>query len=488
MTGDMPPEDFRRAAHEIVDWIADYLANIRALPVSPSLHPGELTDALPQSGPEQGEPIDRIFADFREQIVPAVNHWNHPSFHAYFSVSASGPGILGEMLTAALNVNGMLWKSCPAATELEQVTLDWLRKWLGLPEGLFGIIYDTASISTLHAIAAARESAFPENRSEGGLRDAVLYTSEQAHSSVEKGAITLGVGQRNVRKIRVDAEFRMRPDLLEAAILDDRRAGHKPFCICATVGTTSTASIDPVPEIADIAEREKIWLHVDAAYGGSAAVVPEMRGVLAGSERADSVLLNPHKWLFTPIDISVLYTRRPDMLRRAFSLVPEYLRTDGNARALNYMDYGVQLGRRFRALKLWFVMRYFGREGIAAILREHMSAARELASWVEADARFEVAAPVRFALVCFRLNGSEDINRELLERINSSGEAFLSHTVLNGKFTLRLSIGNVKTTRQDVARVWHVIQRCTAEVYAGSAAESDEPGAVIKRKSNRSER
>jgi aromatic-L-amino-acid/L-tryptophan decarboxylase len=462
MQQDMSSEEFRRAGHDVVDWIAGYLANVRDYPVVTPNKPGDLIEALPKSGPEAGELMETILADFRNQVVPDITHWNHPRFFAYFSVSASGPGILGEMLAAALNVNGMLWKSCPAVTELEHVTLEWLRQWLGLPEGLFGIIYDTASISTMTAIAAAREAAFPEVRTDGGLCDAIVYTSEQAHSSIEKGAITLGIGQRNVRKIGVDAEFRMRPELLAAAIQDDRRAGRKPFCICATVGTTSTSSIDPVPAIADIAEREKLWLHVDAAYGGSAAIVPEMQHVLAGAERADSVLLNPHKWLFTPIDISVLYTRKPAVLKQAFSLVPEYLRTEEDSHYLNYMDYGVQLGRRFRALKFWFVMRYFGREGMVAILREHLRLAQELARWIKKDARFELAAPVPFSLVCFRLKDSNERNQKLLDDVNQSGKAFLSHTVLNGKFALRFAIGNIKTTQADVAETWALIQRLSS--------------------------
>ena len=454
----MSPDEFRRAGHDVVDWIAEYLEGIREYPVVTSLKPGELVEALPASAPARGEPMDRIFTDFREQIVPGVTHWNHPRFHAYFSVSASGPGILGEMLAAALNVNGMLWKSCPAATELEQVTLGWLRQWLGLPGNFFGLIYDTASVSSFHAIAAAREAAFPEVRTEGGTGSGVLYTSEQAHSSIEKGAIALGVGQKNVRKIGTDAEFRMRTDLLEAAIKEDLAQGRKPFCVVATIGTTSTTSVDPVPAIADIAGRYGLWLHVDAAYGGSACVVPEYRHFFAGAERADSIVMNPHKWLFTPIDISVFYTRRPEILKRAFSLVPEYLKTAEDPRALNLMDYGVQLGRRFRALKFWFVLRYFGHEGISNIIRSHIALAQEFASWVRADDRFEIAAPHPMSLVCFRLKAGDDANRRLMDAVNASGVAFLSHTVLNGKFALRLAIGNIKTTREDVALTWRKVQ------------------------------
>lgn len=460
MSFDMPPEEFRRAAHDVVDWMADYLAGVGDYPVLPDCRPGDIVDALPASAPELGEPIDQILADFRGQIVPALTHWNHPRFFAYFSVSASAPGILGEMLTAALNINGMLWKSSPATTELEQVTMSWLRQWLGLSDEWFGLIYDTASISTMHAIAAAREQAFPDIRTEGGRQDGVLYTSEQSHSSVEKGAITLGIGQKNVRKIGVDSEFRMRPELLQAAIEQDLAAGKKPFCIVATVGTTSTTSIDPVPAIADIAERYGLWLHVDGAYGGSACIVPELRQYLDGTERADSLVVNPHKWLFTPIDISVFYTRKPEILKRAFSLVAEYLKTAEDSRAVNLMDYGVQLGRRFRALKFWFVMRYFGHRKMIEIIRDHVAMAQELAGMVRGDDRFELAAPVPLSLVCFRLKAPDEANQRLMNAVNATGKAFLSHTVLNGKFALRLAIGNIKTTREDVALAWRTILDC----------------------------
>jgi len=367
----MSPEEFRHHGHQVVDWIADYLAHPECHPVLPKIKPGELTDALPLAGPDRAEPMDAILKDFEDRIVPASTHWNHPGFMGFFATSGTGPGILGEMLAAALNANGMVWKSSPAVTELEQVTLAWLRQWLGLPGPLFGEIFDTASVSTMHAIAAAREFADPEVRTGGGSRDLILYTSEQAHSSVEKGAVAIGIGQRNVRKIPVDPQFQMRPEALAEAIERDRAAGLRPFCVVPTVGTTSTTSIDPVPAIAGIAERFGLWMHVDAAYGGAAALAPEFRHVLAGAERADSLVVKTHKWMGTPVDLSVLYTRRPEILKRAFSLVPEYLRTAEDPRALNLMDYGVPLGRRFRALKLWFVMRYYGREGLAARIRDH---------------------------------------------------------------------------------------------------------------------
>ena len=458
---DLPPDEFRELGHHVVDWIADYLRDIRQYPVLPRMQPGALIDELPKSAPEAPEPMNAILADFERQIIPAINHWNHPRFHAYFSVSASAPGILAEMLTAALNVNGMLWKSCPAATELEQVTLDWLRQWLGLPEQ-FGIIHDTASISTMHGIAAAREQADPKTRIEGGSKNLTIYFSEQAHSSIEKSAIAIGIGQQNTRKIGLDDQFRMRPDLLEAAIGKDLADGKTPFCIVAAIGTTATTSVDPVNAIADIAQRHNCWLHVDAAYAGPAAIVPEFRHHFEGWERADSIVLNPHKWLATPIDCSVLYTRKPEILKRAFSLIPDYLKTQEDPKVINYMDYGVPLGRRFRALKLWFVMRAFGRERLAAMIREHVRLAHLFAEWVTADARFEVSSPVPFSLVNFRLKSTDAANIELMNRVNESGVAFLSPVVLKGKTCLRVAIGDIKTTEADLRATWEAIQSAIA--------------------------
>lgn len=458
----MTPEEFRHYGYEVVDWVAEYLDHPEQFPVVPKRSPGDLMDALPDSPPECGEPMETVLEDFKKLIVPAMTHWNHPGFMAYFGISASAPGILAETLSAALNVNGMLWKSSPAVTELEQVTLAWLRKWLVLPEEWFGIIYDTASTSSMHGIAAAREKADPEVRSKGAQRGLIAYTSEQAHSSIEKGAISLGIGQENVRKIAVDADFCMIPSALEDAIKRDLGAGLRPFFVAATVGTTSTTSVDPVPAIADICERYKVWLHVDAAYAGSAMVAPEFRWAFAGCDRADSMVFNPHKWLLTPVDCSVFYTRHPDILRRAFSLVPEYLRSQDHPRAVNLMDYGVPLGRRFRSLKLWFVMRAFGREGIAEIIREHCRQARELATWVDADERFERVAPVKFSVVCFRYKGSDEQNQVIVQKVNDSGEFFISPTVLHGKLTLRVAIGNRATTQQHVARIWELVQSAVA--------------------------
>ncbi len=473
----MNAADFRRYGHEIIDWIGDYLENMESRPVLAQIRPNEFRAQLPESAPAQSEGMEAILADVNRLIAPALTHWNHPAFFAYFSISASAPGIFGELLAAAFNVNQMLWRTSPAATELEEVSLSWLRQLLGLPAAFDGIIYDTASVSTMHAIAAARESLDLKIREQGmsgreGLPLLRVYASEQAHSSVEKALIALGLGTRALCKISTDAEFRMDAVALTHAIETDKQNGVLPCCVVATVGTTSTTSIDPVSAIADVCEEHKIWLHVDAAYGGSAAIVPEMRHVLEGCERADSIVTNPHKWLFTPIDLSVLYCRRMDILRRAFSLVPEYLRTnDAPEEVRNGMDYGIQLGRRFRSLKLWMVMRYFGHEGLAARIREHCRLAQLFASWVEAAPDWELIAPVPFSLVCFRAcpknagNETEHqraarldaLNEAIMHNVNATGEAFLSHTKLNDAFVLRLAIGNIRTTEEHITRAWQLL-------------------------------
>lgn len=452
-------EEFRAAAHEAVDWLAEYMSNSGQYPVLPDMKPGDLVDRLPQVAPEHGESLANIVRDFEQQIFPAVTHWNHPRFFSYFAISASPPGVLAELLTAGINTNGLHWKSSPAISELEQVTLKWLAQWMGLPDDWFGMIHDTASISTMHAIAAARELADPEARTRGGDGNLVLYTSAQSHNSVEKAAMAIGIGQRNVRKIEVDAEFRMKPDALARAIIEDLDADRKPFCVVATAGTTSTTSVDPIREIGHIAERHTLWLHIDAAYGGNAAVVPEMQWILDGAHRAQSLVVNPHKWLFVPVDLSVLYTSRPDILQRAFSLTGEYLKKVEDTRAVNLMDYAVPLGRRFRSLKLWFVMRYYGREGVVALLREHIRMAQELALLVAADDRFEIVAPNPMSTLCFRLKSSDAANQRLIDAVNATGRTFVSLTTLNGKLTIRFAIGNMATTMADVEEVWGLMQR-----------------------------
>jgi aromatic-L-amino-acid decarboxylase len=462
----MTPDEFRRYGHQAIEWIAAYLENPERYPVLPRVSPGELTDALPASGPERGEPMDAILSDFDRLIVPALTLWNHPGFLAYFASSGTPEGIIGELLTAAVNGNGMLWKSSPAFTELEQVALKWLLQWSGLPEDWFGIIYDTASTSTMHAIIAARELADPESRSRGSRPGLVVYTSEQAHSSIEKGAIAVGIGQDFVRKIAVDDEFALRPDILCETIERDLAAGLHPCCVVAAVGTTATTAVDPVPAIADLCERHGIWLHVDAAYAGSAALLPEFRWAFAACDRADSYVVNPHKWLRTPMDCSAFYTRRPEILRRALSLVPPYLQTTTDPRAVNLMDYGVPLGRRFRALKLWFVLRSFGREGLMAAIREQVAAAREFAEQVVHDPDFELAVAARFSAVCFRFRGSDDQNRRIQDEVNASGAFFISGTTLRSKFTLRIAIGNFMTTRSHVQRAWELIRLAASRVTA----------------------
>jgi aromatic-L-amino-acid decarboxylase len=484
--GDMSAEDFRRFGHQVIDWISDYFEHMEERPVLAQVLPGEMRAKLPAEPPAEGESMQEILADVDRLVVPALTHWNHPSFFAYFATSTSAPGIFGELLSAAFDVKAMLWRTSPAATELEQVALDWLRQMMGLPSDFAGIIYDTASVSSMHAIAAAREALDQRVREDGmsGRTDLPLlrvYASEQSHSSIDKGVLTLGLGQRSLRKIPTDAEFRMDARALAHAIEEDKRNGALPFCVVATVGTTSTTSIDPVPLIADICDEHKLWLHVDAAYAGSAFILPEMQGIKAGCERADSLVTNPHKWLFTPFDLSVLYSRRLDILRRAFSLVPEYLRTSESESVDNRMDYGIQLGRRFRALKLWMVLRYFGHEGLAARIREHCRLARLFAAWVSEADNWELLAPVPFSTACFRAcpplpEGETDearaarldqLNEAIMNNINATGKAYLSHTRLKDTFTLRLAIGNIRTDEEHVRHAWQLLNEQLDQLLRG---------------------
>jgi aromatic-L-amino-acid decarboxylase len=462
--GDMSAGDFRLHGHEIVEWIAGYFENLEDLPVMSQVEPNWLKSSLPLTAPESGENFANIFADVDKFIVPALTHWNHPHFHGLFSTSTSAPGIFGEFLSSAFDVKAMLWRTSPAATELEQVTLSWLRQILGLPEQYYGIIYDTASVSTMHAIAVAREKLDLRIREEGmsGRPDLPLlrvYCSEHTHSSIDKALLMLGLGQKSLRKIPVNDRFEMLPGQLEKAIEEDLREGILPFCVVPTIGTTSTTSVDPVDAIADICEKYDLWMHVDAAYAGPAAMLEEMRPHFKGWERADSIVLNPHKWLFTPMDLSVLYVRDLPLLKKAFTLVAEYLKTD--AEVENMMDYGVQLGRRFRSLKLWFVLRYFGREGLAARIREHCRLAKILEQKIDDSEDWEMMAPTLFALVCFRAAPKErseeelnTLNEKLMNEINASGKAYLSHTKLNGKYTLRLSIGSIRFEEKHLENIW----------------------------------
>jgi aromatic-L-amino-acid decarboxylase len=489
--GEMNLDEFRQSGHQLVDWIADYLDHPEQYPVLSRSRPGEIRAQLPAAPPDRPESMATILSDFENIIVPGMTHWNHPGFFSYFGITGSGPGILGELLIAALNVNGMLWRTSPAATELEEVTLDWLRQMMGLPAHFQGIITDTASISSMLAIAAAREALNLDVRRQGMAGRADLprlrmYISDQTHSSVEKGAITLGIGQEGVRKIATDDTFRMKPEALRKAIKEDIAAGWRPFIVTATVGTTATTSIDPVAEIGAICREHQLWLHVDAAYGGAAAIVPEMSTILDGAEQADSFVVNPHKWLFTPVDCSAFYVRDPEILKRTFALVPEYLKSSEEG-VTNYMDWGLQLGRRFRALKLWMVIRHFGRDGLADRIREHIRLGQLVAGWVDADPDFERLAPTPFSTVCFRAcprdlatrlksadQGEvkkieaylEQLNEEVIEAVNATGEVFISPTRLHGRFTIRMAIGNIRSDETIITRTWQLLSLAVQQIDA----------------------
>jgi aromatic-L-amino-acid/L-tryptophan decarboxylase len=459
--GDIDTDEFRAAAHRAVDWAGDYLETIRERPVMSRVSPGDIRRSLPAMPPEQGEALDEIFRDFERLVLPGITHWNHPRFFGYFGITGSAPGILAELLIAAMNVNGMLWRTSPAATEVEEVACDWLRQAIGLPEDFSGVINDTASSSTLYALAAAREAMPGIDVRRHGMPAARLrmYTSEEAHSSVEKAGMVLGVGQDNIVKIRTDSAFRMDSSELERAIERDRREGYLPFAVVATVGTTSVTAVDPVPEIAGICRSQGLWLHVDAAYGGAAAVLDSHRWVLAGCDQADSLVVNPHKWLFTPMDCSVLYCRHEEVLKRAFSLTPAYLETSEAGQVRNLMDYGSSLGRRFRGLKLWFVLRAFGIDGARRRIAAHIAMAQELRAWIEADPDFEVLAPSPFSTVVFRHRAGDAANERIHDDVNRSGEALISHTDVRGVYALRIAIGNLRTTLDDVRVAWELIQR-----------------------------
>lgn len=461
-------QELRRALHEAAEWVGSYLEHVGDLPVLSRVTPGAIAATLPPSAPQHGQSLEEILKDIDRLILPGITHWNHPAFFAYFGISSSGPGIVGELIAAALNVNAMLWRTSPAATELEQRTLQWVAEMLGLPTGWFGEITDTASASTLYALAAAREAAGLDIRNQGmagrtDLPPLAIYCSTQTHSSIDKAAIALGIGRQWTRHIETDAEFRMRPDFLEHAIKSDVAAGVKPLAVVATVGTTSSTSIDPVPAIAEICQRYGLWLHVDAAYGGAAALLPSHRQVLAGCDQADSFVVNPHKWLLTPLDCSLLYTHRPQDLKRAFSLVADYLRTT-ESDVINLMDYGLSLGRRFRALKLWMVIRAYGHEGLARIIEGHITEAQWLARQIDEAPGWERLAPVPFSTVCFRhvpsgISDLEAHNAAIIDTVNAGGQAFLASTKLNGQYAVRVAIGNFATTHTHVARVWELLQK-----------------------------
>ncbi|HYT31089.1 MAG TPA: aminotransferase class V-fold PLP-dependent enzyme, partial [Thermoanaerobaculia bacterium] len=468
----MTPEEFRRHGHAVVDWIADYHRRIESFPVLSRVAPGEIRATLPASPPERGEPFETMLSDV-ENLLPGVTHWQSPNFFAYFPSNASFPSMLGELLSAGLGVQGMLWATSPACTELETHVLDWLAKMLALPEKFQstssggGVIQDTASSSALCALLAARErSTGGKSNEEGCDGRLTAYTSTQAHSSIEKAIRVAGLGVANLRSIEVDADFAMRPEALARGISEDRRAGKTPCFVTATVGTTSSGAIDPLPEIGRICREEGIWLHVDAAMMGTAALCPELRWIQEGLEAADSYCFNPHKWMFTNFDCDCFYVADRAALIRALSVLPEYLRnraTESGA-VIDYRDWQIPLGRRFRALKLWFVVRHYGIEGLRHHVRRHVELAQRFARWIEESERFELAAPASLNLICFRHTSGDAANERLLEKLNSGGQIYLTHTKLDGRYTLRVCVGQAQTEERHVEEAWKRIREAAETV------------------------
>jgi aromatic-L-amino-acid decarboxylase len=465
----MTPEEFRANAHRMVDWMADYLETVEARPVRAPVSPGEVLAGLPDRAPEDAEPFDRIFADFESRIVPGMTHWQHPSFFAYFPANSSPPSVLAEMLTATLGAQCMSWQTSPAATELEQRVMAWLADMIGLPDGFEGVIEDTASTATLCAILSARERAIGFGGNEQGLAvhsPLTVYCSNECHSSIDKGVMVAGIGRDNLRKIAVDEAFAMRPEALDAALTEDVAAGRTPIAVIAAIGTTGSSAIDPLRAIGEICAKHGVWLHVDAAWAGSALILPEHRGMIDGIEFADSFVFNPHKWLFTNFDCSAYFVRDPDTLLRTLSILPEYLKTREGDAVRNYRDWGIQLGRRFRALKLWFVIRTYGVTGLRARIAAHIEMARRLANEIEDSEDFELMAPVPLALLCLRFRPSEIkdpdeidvLNERLLEAVNDTGRAYLTHTRLAGRYAIRFSIGQTATEWRHVEAAWELLR------------------------------
>ncbi len=476
-------DEYRRFAHQVADWMVDYARDVERYPVLSRARPGEVRAALPAAPPERGERLPDILADFERVILPGITHWQHPSFFAYFPANSSPASVLGEMLTAALAVNGMNWLTSPAATELETLVLGWLRQMTALPDSWQGVLQDTASSASLCALLCAREQATGDAINEGGWAvyrgpPLAVYVSDQAHSSIEKGAKIAGFGRQNVRPVPSDGQYAMDADALARAIDADVAAGVRPAFVCATVGTTSSTGIDPLRRIGEIARHRGLWLHVDAALAGNAAILPELRWIFDGMELADSLCFNPHKWLLTNFDCCAMFVRDAGRLQRTFSIQPEYLRTQADDAVINYRDWGIPLGRRFRALKLWFVIRSYGVEGLRAYLREHIRLAQEFAGWVRADPRFEVLAPHPLNTVCFRWRGTgaadaaelDRLNQRLVETLNAGGRMFLTHTRLREGFTIRLAVGQTHTTRRHVADAWDAIREAAARLPGGASS------------------
>jgi len=460
----MDKETFREFGYKFVDWVTDYLEDVEKFPVMARVKPGEIREKLPDEPPQEGEPMERLFEDFKGIILPGITHWQHPCWFAYFPANNSPPSILAELLTAGIGAQCMIWQTSPAAAELEEVVMEWLRSMLGLPEGMQGCIQDTASTSTLVALLSARERATNFESNEKGLKvPLTVYASEEAHSSVEKDVKIAGYGRENLRYIPTDENFAMIPSELDKAIAADKAKGMKPACVIATIGTTSSTAIDPLGPIGEICAKHGVWLHVDAAFAGTAAVLPEKRDMLKGAQYMDSFVFNPHKWMLTNFDCSAYFVKDPGALIRTFEIHPEYLKTGVDAKVKNFRDWGIQLGRRFRALKLWFVLRSYGVEGIQEFVRKQISMAQMFKKWVEAHENFELLAPVPFSLVCFRYNdgrGEEElnqINEKLLNEVNNTAEVFLTHTSLRGKYTLRMAIGQRTTQERHVKKAWDII-------------------------------
>jgi len=467
----MDSEQFRRVGYEFIDWVADYFAEVGEYPVRSQVRPGEIKQRLPKKAPQVGEPMENIFRDFKEIILPGMTHWQHPGWFAYFPANNSPESVLAELLTAGLGAQCMIWQTSPAATELEEVVLEWLREMLGLPVGMEGVLQDTASTATLCALLTAREVASGFETNKKGVRQPLaVYASKEAHSSIDKAAIIAGYGREYLRHIPVDNNFAMMPEKLEEVIMKDKDAGLIPACAVASLGTTSSTAFDPLEAIGQICRKHNIWLHVDAAFAGAAAILEEKRWMLQGAQYIDSFVFNPHKWLLTNFDCSAYFVRDPKLLIKTFEIHPEYLKTATDSQVKNYRDWGVQLGRRFRALKLWFVIRSYGVNGLQAMMREHLRLAQLFNSWVAEDARFEVMAPVNLSLVCFRFNDGrpelalDNANKELLENINATGQVYLTHTALNNKYVLRMAIGSRLTEEKHVRQAWDLMQKVAKEI------------------------
>ena len=467
----MSPEEFRDKAQQVVEWIARYQEHVEQYPVLSHVRPGAIRAALPQHPPQSGEPFEQVLHDLDEKIMPGITHWQSPNFYAYFPSNNSGPSILGDLLSSGIGVQGMLWATSPACTELETVVLDWLVEMLGLPDSFLstatggGVIQDTASSATLCALLTARERATAFDANEKGCDGTlVAYASTHAHSSLEKAVKIAGIGRRNLRLIDVDEQYAMKPEALEQQVKEDLRAGKKPFFVMGTVGTTSSNALDPIGAIGAICKQHGLWLHVDSAMAGTAALCPEFRFIQDGVELADSYVFNPHKWMFTNFDCSVFYVADRKTLIETLSVLPEYLKNEATAAGavFDYRDWHIPLGRRFRALKLWLVIRHYGVQGLQYHIRRHVELAQQFLSWVRADQRFEIMAPAPLNLVCFRLKADDNANQRLLERLNSSGKLYLSHTRLDGKFTLRLCVGQAHTEERHMRGAWESIQESGA--------------------------